>query len=101
MGEEGANCQLKGAIAVANPFDLEMANKALQRTLLGKQVYSRVMGCKSTSVAPAPCAIADSCPANMKRLINLHKDSVLAYTKLDFDRIQKVTYLHEFDREVQ
>jgi hypothetical protein len=37
----------------------------------------------------------------MKRLINLHKDSVLNYTNLNFDRIQKVTYLHEFDREVQ
>ncbi|KAL2021496.1 hypothetical protein VTK56DRAFT_7129 [Thermocarpiscus australiensis] len=83
VGEEGTNCPLKGAIAVANPFDLEMANKALQRTLLGKEVYSRVMG------------------TNMKKLINTHKDAVLEHTKLDFDRIQKVTYLYEFDREVQ
>ncbi|KAL2262473.1 hypothetical protein VTK26DRAFT_1204 [Humicola hyalothermophila] len=83
VGEEGSNCPLKAAIAVGNPFDLEVANKGLQRTLLGKQVYSRVMG------------------ANMKKLINAHKDSVLAHTKLDFDRIQKITYLHEFDREVQ
>lgn len=30
-----------------------------------------------------------------------HKDAVLKYTKLDYDAIQKVTYLHEFDREVQ
>ncbi|KAL2148830.1 hypothetical protein VTH82DRAFT_1977 [Thermothelomyces myriococcoides] len=84
VGEEGANCPLKGAIAVANPFDLEMANKALQRTFLGKQVYSRVMG-----------------KGNMKKLINTHKDAILKYTNLDFDRIQKITYLHEFDREVQ
>ncbi|SPQ21951.1 89b5dc8d-18be-4aca-8569-8b15292d1f69 [Thermothielavioides terrestris] len=83
VGEEGPNCQLKAAIAVANPFDLEVSNKALQRTLLGKQVYSRVMG------------------SNMKKLINMHKDTVLKHTNLDFDRIQKVTYLHEFDREVQ
>ncbi|KAL2136798.1 hypothetical protein VTI74DRAFT_1450 [Chaetomium olivicolor] len=82
-GEEGANCPLKAAIAVGNPFDLEVANKALQRTLLGKQVYSRVMG------------------TNMKRLINTHKDAVLKHTNLNFDRIQKVTFLHEFDREVQ
>lgn len=39
--------------------------------------------------------------ANMKRLINTHKDAVLKHTKLNFDRIQKVTFLHEFDREVQ
>ncbi|KAK4127932.1 AB-hydrolase YheT [Parathielavia appendiculata] len=83
VGEEGASCPLKGAIAVGNPFDLEVANKALQRTLLGKQVYSRVMG------------------TNMKKLINLHKDAVLTHTNLNFDQIQNVTFLHEFDREVQ
>lgn len=37
----------------------------------------------------------------MKKLINDHKESVLKHTKLDYDRIQRVTYLHEFDREVQ
>ncbi|KAL2197323.1 Alpha/Beta hydrolase protein [Corynascus similis CBS 632.67] len=83
VGEEGAGCPLKGAIAVGNPFDLEVANKALQRTLLGKQVYSRVMG------------------SNMKKLINTHKDAVLQHTNLNYDRIQQVTFLHEFDREVQ
>ncbi|KAK3308901.1 Alpha/Beta hydrolase protein [Chaetomium strumarium] len=82
VGEEGANCPLKAAIAVGNPFDLEIANKALQRTALGR-LYSRVMG------------------SNMKRLINTHKDAVLKHTNLDFDKIQTVTYLHEFDREVQ
>ncbi|KAK4147091.1 Alpha/Beta hydrolase protein [Dichotomopilus funicola] len=83
VGEEGENCLLKGAISVANPFDLEVANKALQRTFLGKQVYSRVMG------------------SSMKKLIATHKDAVLTHTNLDYDSIQKVTYLHEFDREVQ
>jgi predicted alpha/beta-fold hydrolase len=48
VGEEGANCPLKAAISVGNPFDLEVANKALQRTMLGK-VYSRVMGSRFAS----------------------------------------------------
>ncbi len=39
--------------------------------------------------------------ASMKKLINTHKDAVLQHTNLNYDRIQKVTYLHEFDREVQ
>jgi hypothetical protein len=43
----------------------------------------------------------DVFPANMKRLINLHKDSILKFTNLDWESIQKVTYLYEFDREVQ
>jgi predicted alpha/beta-fold hydrolase len=37
----------------------------------------------------------------MKRLIDTHKDAVLKHTNLNFDKIQTVTYLHEFDREVQ
>jgi hypothetical protein len=37
----------------------------------------------------------------MKKLIENHKDAVLKHTNLDYDRIQNVTYLHEFDREVQ
>jgi predicted alpha/beta-fold hydrolase len=53
VGEEGADCLLKGAISVGNPFDLEVSNKALQRSLLGKQVYSRAMGSKLTLQVPS------------------------------------------------
>lgn len=30
-----------------------------------------------------------------------HKESVLKHTQLDYEAIQNVTYLNEFDREVQ
>jgi uncharacterized protein len=60
VGEEGADCLLKGAIAVGNPFDLELTNKALQRTLLGKEVYQRVMGSKFTQYFSArPLAVVN------------------------------------------
>lgn len=101
VGEEGVNCPLKAAISVGNPFDLEVSNKALQRTLLGKQVYSRVMGSKLTSQSPSSITAPNGVTANMKRLINTHKDAVLKHTNLNYDRIQNVTFLHEFDREVQ
>jgi uncharacterized protein len=39
--------------------------------------------------------------ASMKELISLHKESIQKYTDLDFDRIMKITYLYEFDQEVQ
>jgi len=68
---------------VGNPFDLEISNKALQRSTLGLHVYQKVMG------------------TNMKNLIKRHKEAVLEHTKLDLDRIQNLTYLYEFDREVQ
>ncbi|KAK0619332.1 Alpha/Beta hydrolase protein [Immersiella caudata] len=83
VGEEGANCPLKAAISVGNPFDLEASNKALTRSTLGHHIYQRVMG------------------TNMKKLIAKHKDAVLKYTNLDYDQIQQITRLHEFDREVQ
>jgi len=37
----------------------------------------------------------------MKRLINSHKESLVKNTKLDFNKIDNLTYLYEFDREVQ
>ncbi|CAN8095508.1 unnamed protein product [Discula destructiva] len=83
VGEEGENCLLSAAVAVGNPFDLEVANKTLQSSLLGKEVYQRVMG------------------ASCRKLILRHKESVSKFTQLDFDAIDKVTYLFEFDRAVQ
>jgi len=35
---------MKAAVVVGNPFDLQIANKILQGSLLGKEVYQRVMG---------------------------------------------------------
>ncbi|KUI52683.1 hypothetical protein VP1G_00251 [Cytospora mali] len=83
VGEEGSNCLLSAAVAVGNPFNLEICDAQLKASLIGKEVFQRVMG------------------TNMKKLILRHKDSVLKYTKLDYEAIQNVTYLHEFDREVQ
>ncbi|KAH6698880.1 hypothetical protein VD0002_g8286 [Verticillium dahliae] len=82
-GEEGPNCQLRAAVVCSNPFNLELANKSLQRTLLGKEVYQRVMG------------------TNMRNLIVGHKDSLSKFTDLNYERIEKATYIYEFDREVQ
>lgn len=44
VGEEGEDCPLKAAVVVGNPFSLQITNKALKRSLLGKEVYLRVMG---------------------------------------------------------
>lgn len=37
----------------------------------------------------------------MRELISLHKESILKFTKLDWDTIRNVKYLYEFDRAVQ
>ena len=35
---------LKAAVVCSNPWNLETANLALQRTWLGSEIYSRTMG---------------------------------------------------------
>lgn len=43
MGEEGSQCELKAAVVCSNPWDLAAGSLALQRTWLGKEVYSKTM----------------------------------------------------------
>ncbi|KAI5284900.1 hypothetical protein KEM52_002687 [Ascosphaera acerosa] len=45
VGEEGDACLLKSAIYVSNPWNLDAGSLALQRTFIGREVYSRAMGC--------------------------------------------------------
>lgn len=108
MGEEGSDCLLSAAVVVGNPFNLEVANICLQNSLLGKEVYQRVMGSACREVrgdffwTHSCLTNVLCCLANMKKLITRHKDSISKYTQaLDFEAISKVTYLYEFDRAVQ
>lgn len=48
VGEEGANCPLKAAVVVGNPFDLQVSNKFLQRNFMGRNLYETFMGSKSS-----------------------------------------------------
>lgn len=54
VAEEGSSCPLTAAVAVGNPFNLEVSSKALLRTFIGKEVYQRVMGSKP---APYPYSV--------------------------------------------
>jgi predicted alpha/beta-fold hydrolase len=83
VAEEGADCQLKAAVVCSNPWNLDVSNMILQQTWVGLNVYSKVMG------------------TNMKKLIELHTDQVTKNPRINMERIRKVKYLHEFDREVQ
>ncbi|PHH63772.1 hypothetical protein CDD81_5537 [Ophiocordyceps australis] len=82
-GEEGSNCLFKAAIACSNPFSLEISSKMLQHSLIGREVYLRVMG------------------TAMKNVIKTHKKELEQYSNLDLAAIDKITYLQEFDRQVQ
>ncbi|KAF1353581.1 Alpha/Beta hydrolase protein [Delphinella strobiligena] len=83
LGEEGENCMLNAAVVVANPWKLEVASLAMQRTWLGLNVYSRTMG------------------NSMKKLFERHAKMIMTNGNIDPERVRKITYLHEFDREIQ
>jgi uncharacterized protein len=83
LGEEGAKCDLRAAMVLSNPWNLEVSSLALQRTYLGLHVYSRTMG------------------MNMKKLFETHVDQISKDPVIDVDKVRSVSYLHEFDREVQ
>jgi len=74
---------LKAAVVCSNPWNLDAGSLALQRTWIGREIYSKTIG------------------SNMKRLIELHHDQVSKNPKLDFEKIRAVKYLHEFDRHIQ
>lgn len=44
LGEEGDACQLKAAVLCASPWNLDVSSSNLQNTMMGLNVYSKVMG---------------------------------------------------------
>ncbi|RKF76829.1 putative esterase [Golovinomyces cichoracearum] len=83
IGEEGPACVFKAAVVISNPWALEIGSVALQRTWMGREIYSKTMG------------------ANLRRLIELHHDQLSKNPFLDLEKIRKSVYIHEFDRLVQ
>lgn len=83
LGEEGADCELKAAMVLSNPWNLEVSSLALQRSFLGLHVYSRSMG------------------SNMKKLFEMHVDQISKNPTIDVQKVRSARYLHEFDRDVQ
>ncbi|KAK4889858.1 hypothetical protein LTR27_011371 [Elasticomyces elasticus] len=83
IGEEGSSCLLSAAVIVSNPWKLEVSSLALKRTWIGMNVYSAAMG------------------KNMRALFDLHREQILVNKSISEERIVKLKYLHEFDREVQ
>ncbi|RMD43494.1 hypothetical protein DV735_g1617, partial [Chaetothyriales sp. CBS 134920] len=81
-GEEGADCPLVAAVAVSNPWNLEVGSLALRRTWI-HSMYHKTLA------------------ENMKKVFMHHSDALLKNPNLDLDKILSVKDLCEFDRYVQ
>lgn len=82
LGEEGESCGLVAAVVCSNPWQLDVSHKALMRSWVGKEVYSKVMA------------------ANMRRLFESHIDQLSLDERIDVEAVRNSVYLHEFDREI-
>ncbi|KAF2432224.1 AB-hydrolase YheT [Tothia fuscella] len=91
IGEEGAKCELDAAVVVSNPWNLDVSNLSLQRSFMGKNIYSPAMG------------------TSMRELFetqteedNRHHEQIMKYNPdIDEAKVRSIKYLHEFDRYVQ
>lgn len=83
IAEEGADCEFKAALVLSCPWNLDVSNLALQRSWFRREVYARAMG------------------TNLKKLYAQHKDSILGISAIDPEEVDRVRYLHEFDRAIQ
>ncbi|KAF2865667.1 medium-chain fatty acid ethyl ester synthase/esteras-like protein 1 [Massariosphaeria phaeospora] len=83
VGEQGAACMLKAAVAVSNPWNLEVCNAMLCRTVFGREVYSRALG------------------RNTLALYERHKEVMVRNERIDVERVGRCRYLYEFDRYVE
>lgn len=98
LGEEGEGCELKAAVVCSNPWNLDVSNLALQRTWVGKEVYSRAMGSSmkrlfeeyvGNSEIPVWWSLTITCS---------HVDEVSKNTRVDVEKVRSIKYLFEFDR---
>ncbi|KAI0157807.1 carboxylesterase-like protein [Xylariaceae sp. FL1272] len=83
IGEEGSECQLKGAVVCSNPWNLEVGSKVLKSTWIGHEIYQKALG------------------SSLRQLANNHKEEIEKYTNVDMSELFRVKYLYEFDRAYQ
>lgn len=97
LGEEGANCKLDGAVVVSNPWNLDISNMALQRSFLGKNIYSTVMGTSMKELFER----YELPPVKNKTEIKVgrHHEQIMKHNpSIDAAKVRSLKYLHEFDR---
>ncbi|KAI8826648.1 Alpha/Beta hydrolase protein [Fimicolochytrium jonesii] len=79
VGELGDKCPFLGAVSVSNPFDLLGSSRALHRTWLGRNLYSKAL------------------TQNLIRVFKKHSSKLSGTDIFDAGKLLKARYLYEFD----
>ncbi|KAI5803146.1 Alpha/Beta hydrolase protein [Geopyxis carbonaria] len=82
LGEQGHDTPLTAAAVISNPWNLELTDKALHRTLWGHHIYSPAMG------------------AGLRRLYTLHSTLLNSHPLVLPDANTRMVHARDFDREI-
>ncbi|KAI8049165.1 Alpha/Beta hydrolase protein [Syncephalis plumigaleata] len=80
LGEEGERCPLKFAMSISNPFDFFLGSLVLDRSFIGRTIYS-----------------AELC-RNLQKVFLKHYDQLKLDPRLDADKILAAKTIRDFDR---
>ncbi|KAF2491863.1 AB-hydrolase YheT [Lophium mytilinum] len=83
VAEEGSSCELKAAVVISSPWNLEVSNIVLQSTWVGLNLYCRVLG------------------GSVLKLFEIHSEQILKNPLIDEKKVRSVRFLYEFDRYIQ
>ena len=83
VAEEGHECAFKGVVVVSNPWNLEVCALHLQRSILGRLIYSPVMA------------------SNLMGIFWRNAAKIVSRCNIDLHKAKQVKYIHEFDRYIQ
>jgi predicted alpha/beta-fold hydrolase len=82
LGEEGEHCPLSFAMSVSNPFDMLVGSLALDRSWLGRYIYSPAMA------------------NNLKAIYLKHYDQLKLDPRIDPEQALSAKNIREFDQRV-
>ncbi|KAI9701710.1 MAG: hypothetical protein M1820_006338 [Bogoriella megaspora] len=83
LGEEGEPCELEAAVLVGNPWNLDVIDTILAKSLPGLHLYQRALG------------------TAFKKAFERHVDMISQNPAIDVKKARESTFLWQWDRYVQ
>jgi uncharacterized protein len=98
LGEEGENCKVDAAVLVGNPFNLDVANSALESSFMGLNVYLASMGTWMKKLFDRYICDKELHRAILILISCRHVEELSKNPEIDVEKVRSVKYLYEWDR---
>lgn len=84
---------------VSNPWNLETGNQFLQRSWIGREVYSSTLGTHVKKLFDESVIDQTTClGCRSADWSHSHFEELSKIPQIDVEKVRKIKYLHEFDR---